>query len=216
MAFPTVINTANTTSTGSASLALTMPASIVAGRLLLAISDSQTDDAATTAMTGWTKLGATERGASGTGTLAAFAKIAAGSDTGTVTGTSGQRCVTCYQIDAWSGVIADIGHAGATSASLDPPNLTRPSALDYLWIAAVKTTAAGAVTGAPASYTNLVAVTSGSTLKLGTARRNLNAASDNPGVFSGSAGDPVGMTVAIAPASAPPTVNTSQFLPFFM
>ena len=49
MAFPTVVNSNTTSSASSASLALNMPASIVAGNLLLTISAAAVNDAATVA-----------------------------------------------------------------------------------------------------------------------------------------------------------------------
>jgi hypothetical protein len=207
VAFPTVTNSANTTSTSSASLALTMPASIVAGRLLLAVSASSVNEAATTAMTGWTKLAATQK-ASGAGTLAAFAKIAAGSDTGTVTGSTAARSITTYQIDAWSGVLADIQLSIVDVATLDPPSVTPGfGALDYLWLAAVRNGAA--ITAAPTNYGTLV--TAGSATVVGSAQRNLNASSEDPGVFTGTvATSPVTATIAIKPVAA--AVTNPQLL----
>lgn len=208
MAFPTVINTANTVSGGSvSSFPLTMPASIVAGRLLLAVACAALNDSATTAMSGWTKVGSAQR-TSGFGTLAVFAKSAAGGDTGTVTGTLALRSATTYQIDDWSGSIADIQLVvSGTVATLDPPSLTPGfGALDYLWIAAARNGAA--VTGAPTNYGSLLTAGGGSNPVMASAVRSLNASSEDPGVFAGSASSPVTATIAIAPVAtvvaAPP------------
>lgn len=207
MAFPTVINTANSSSVSSANLALTMPASIVAGRLLLALSASAANEAATTAVSGWTKLAATQK-TSGTATLAVFAKIAAGSDTGSVTGSTASRAVTTYQIGSWSGILSDIALSVVDVTTEDPPALT-PSggARDYLWIAAVRS--AAAPTAAPTNYTTLITAT-GTGTSVGSATRNLNAASDNPGVFTGTASSPLAATIAVAPVA-----STNGFFPFF-
>jgi len=215
VAFPTVVNTANTTSTTSGSLALTMPASIVAGMLLLALSGDSAADSATTAMTGWTKVGGTDN----TGSLTVFAKIAAGSDTGTVTGTTAARAVTTYLISGWSGLVSDIKIAlatPATNADVDPPSLTPGlGALDYLWIEATRNR--NAVTAASTNYTNLLVATSGATLSTSSAIRQLNASTEDPGATTpaASASACVTATIAIPPvaASSSPQLRQTPLAP---
>lgn len=200
MASPTEVNNNTTTSASSSSLALNMPASIVAGRLLLAISTASINDSATTAMSGWTKIGAAQR-ASGSGTLAVFAKIAAGSDTGTVTGTSGARSVIVYQISGGPNAASDVEVTFANAPTgLDPPAHT-PSAGsdDYLWIACYKNTNSTSP-NAPTNYTGLITALTG-THMAASARRALTAASEDPAIFT-IAGSSAQVTATI---SVPPT-----------
>lgn len=217
MAFPSIINSANSNTTASsASLVLTMPASIVSGRLLLAFAAATK----TTTMTGWTSIGATTPGGL-SATMSVFGKIAAGSDTGTVTpSTNSNIAATVYQIDSWSGTIADIGYAGTSSASgsYDPPNLTMLSSSDFLWFSTGAYPGATAASAAPTNYTSLVtsnATSSGSTvLTLGSANRQLTATSENPGTFTGAATNWVAATVAVAPVAAVASLPRPVMVPF--
>jgi len=151
-------------------------------------------------MSGWTQIGT----AVGTSPIVyAFGKIAAGSDTGTVSlASSGTFAAVTYQIDAWSGAISDVGFAGANQASGagNPPNLIMASSDDFLWFAVVSTTSA-LPTGAPTNYTALT--NAGSAIFVATARRNLTAGSEDPGAFTGgSFFNNFGVaTVAVAPVA---------------
>lgn len=88
----------------------------------------------------------------------------------------------------------------------DPPSLT-PSwgALDTLWIAAYASDLHATSTG-PASYSNFVNVVSlgsGSiSCSIGVADRELNATSENPGIFTKAAENHINMTIAIQPFGA--------------
>jgi hypothetical protein len=202
MAFPTVVNTA-TSSTASGGIVWAMPASIVAGRLLLAfVGEKGSSDSGDT-VSGWTKLGETNRSADFI-CLYSFAKIAVGSDSGGNFFGGNQGCAAIvYQISGWKGTPLSnvkVAVSSTSLATLTPPSLSVPSAADYLWIPAVIT--GGTVTGAPTNYGSLLTKVSGSgspTPTLGTAQRNLNASSEAPGAFAGTATTPLAHTIGIPP-----------------
>jgi hypothetical protein len=182
-----------------------MPASIVAGRLLMANIATRVNSPSI-AVSGWTALGIVVNGINST--LATFVKTAAGSDTGSVTGSSGsQVSALTYQIDGWSGVLGNVGYA-QVSATLDPPSLTMPAAADYLWLPAV-----GCLnlvpSAAPTNYSNLLTA-SNTPIFLGSARRTLNASSEDPGAFTGSGTSPVAATIAVPPVAAAASTSFLQ------
>jgi hypothetical protein len=103
---------------------------------------------------------------------------------------------------------ATIGYTD-TSATIDPPSLSPTGgAKDYLWLAVAGYRRSGrTMTGTPTNYTNLLDVNSGGTTagtRLGSMRRQLNAASDDPGAFtlSGTSERRVGVTIAVHPAAS--------------
>lgn len=182
MAFPTVINQAVTANSSTTSHVLTMPASIVAGRLLLCFL-LQNGQSSQGGFTGWTALFA---GMNNSSTyLRAYVKVAAGSDTATVTNTSAQNSsAVTYQVDSWSGVLANVAFATAATVS-DPPSLTPAGgSADYLWFAAAASFS-GTATAAPTNYTNLQAFSASANPLGGVAQRALTAATENPGTFTG-------------------------------
>lgn len=214
MAFPTPINSANTAAGfGSTAITVNMPASIVAGRLLLAWGCPGAAITSLTASAEWTQIGSTIVG--GSYKIFVWGKAAAGGDTLTLTrGSANGTIVLVRQIDTWSGSLSDITLTGAT-ASADPPSQTPAGgAKDYLWIAGRVVTGSTAATGAPTNYTDLVSnasATTGSTLD--TASRQFNASTENPGTFTGgSTTGPSSFTLSIAPGVSTVTGN---FLPFF-
>lgn len=200
MAFPTVVDSANT-NVSSGATAISMPASIVAGNLLLMFAGINIASGSPTISSGWTAVGNTSNGPNLS--LHVWAKVAAGGDTATITvPSSSPGGVTTYQISGWDGVIADIGYAGAAvSAPVNPPALTMASTKDFLWFAAATQGGFSAPSAAPTNYTNLVNAGTSAGF-LGTARRNLTASSDDPGAFSGGSGTAVGATVAVTPTAA--------------
>ena len=202
MASPTIVNSASTQGGIGSSQALTMPASIVAGRALLAfVGTSGSGAGASTVISGWTKFGYCE-GPTPFPVLAAFGKIAAGSDSGTITGgTTTYRTSTVYQITGWSGSLADIAVAVMSTAALDPPALSGLTAGDYLFLAAARHSAT--LSAAPSGYAGLInASTTG--VFLGTANKAATGATgDDPGVFGGtSAAASIALTLAVAPVMA--------------
>lgn len=201
MPFPVLINTATTATTSGGALAstpLNMPASIVAGRLLVTYAYTVNG---VSSMTGWTQIFVV----TSTVSFAGFAKVAAGGDTGTVT-TAGAAAMGAVvgQYDWWSGTISDI--VCATFVGADPPNDNPGASKDWLWVAALGAalSGSGTITAAPASYGDFVVAAAGTTtvVTTGTADRALTASSENPGAFTngGSPAAPLlSATVAIAP-----------------
>jgi hypothetical protein len=96
--------------------------------------------------------------------------------------------------------------AGPTgsSDSPDPPSLTPAGGTkDYLWIAAAGFTGSSSneATAAPTDYSNLQTIGDFDT-GIGTAERELNASSEDPGVFTWNESNPwTAMTVAVYPES---------------
>ncbi len=195
MAFPTLINGAGTANaTPATSQPLTMPGSIVAGRLLVAYVFSGTG----ASMAGWTQI------FSATNSLAlkGFAKVAAGSDTGTVTYTTGTSIAAVVeQYDNWSGSISDIVAAAASGA--DPPNCNPAVSRDWLWVAVLGGLlgSGGTVTAVPSGYADLAGAQTTGGVSVTTGDRALTASSEDPGTFTntGTLNFPISATIAIAP-----------------
>lgn len=197
MASPTLVNSATTANNTSAtSQPLTMPASIVAGRLLVAY----VFNGAAPSLSGWTQIFTVHP----TLFLTGFAKIAAGSDTGTVTTVSSNSIAAVVeQYDSWSGSISDI--VTATSSTATPPLDNPGVSQDWLWVAVlgVLMSGGGAVTAAPTSYGDFVTAQTSGGVAAATADRALTASSETPGVFTttGTPNFPCSATIAIAPAA---------------
>lgn len=207
MAFPTFVNSATTANgTAATSQPLTMPGSIVSGRLLVAY----TLTGASPSVSGWTQIFT----APSTFTLSAFGKIAAGGDTGTVStpGTSTIAAVVA-QYDTWSGVLADI--VAATNASNSDPPLDNPGvSKDWLWVAVFGAFigSGGVITAAPTNYGDLVSSRISSGVTVAIADRALTASSEDPGTFTNNTGSltfPISATICIAPRLP------GNFMPFF-
>lgn len=201
MAAPTVAGTptaGNSGFTQGTSLSLTMPTGITAGEMLIVFFGTS-NAGGTTAATGWTKLGQTS--ISSFASLSVFYKTAAGSDTCTVTSGSSYRSYQVYRI-AGSDLTPTGTFGTGTGTNADPPNhAPAGGSADYLWLAGCcPGSAASAVTGAPASFTDLLASFGGVGGGSASARRTLTAASLNPGTFTSPNSSWVAVTVAIAPA----------------
>lgn len=104
-----------------------------------------------------------------------------------------------YQISNWSGIEAD-DSSGNFDTIANPASFTPSWGLKHcLWIAAAGRASSSTVSAAPTDYDNLDV----STLALGigvqvmTARRELRAASENPGAFDVAASFWRGATIAI-------------------
>ncbi|MEX0752820.1 MAG: hypothetical protein WD073_07840 [Xanthobacteraceae bacterium] len=119
----------------------------------------------------------------------------------------------CYRIGAGLSAEGAVVNGGSGSNNPDPPNLA-PSwgSAANLWLSACSYTQDGgvAVTAYPSSYTDGRddKTSTGNGCGLGTARRALTAASENPGTFTiGSSKRWVGATVAVQPSAETPTVT---------
>lgn len=144
---PIVMGVAESLGTGfgASGVSMTMPTGIVAGELLLAFVSCDLND--TMAATGWTDI---QQAGNGTANRhAIFAKIAAGSDTITVTGNSGADYV-CHvlRIDGHgvSDVSTDIIVPAASTGNDSGPDIganATGTQLDYLHLMHVATDGAG-------------------------------------------------------------------------
>lgn len=214
MAFPTVqdSDTKNGTQTSNSnSWTLTYPTNIAAGDLLIAFvgSDGQPSP---TFPTGWTAIGAGRWLATASAaTLIAYYKIADGTESGNFTlslSTSEQGAWRIVRITGWHGTTPpEAGTANANNTDTpDPPSLS-PSwgAADTLWFAAEAADGgATSVSTYPTNYTNGFSDSSGGGTggHLGTARRNVNATSEDPGTFLLSATEQwAAQTIAVRPGS---------------
>jgi hypothetical protein len=117
-------------------------------------------------------------------------KVASGSEGATlsITGTGGGNGgYHIYRITGYQGVPV-IAAASLGFSQPDPPNLTTGfGAVDTLWLACCFFGNVGAsISAYSANYTNGSAdvTASGNPGTVGTCRRNLNAASENPGAFT--------------------------------
>lgn len=214
MAFPTgqARATGRTTAANVTSHPVTMPSGIVAGELLLVLFSTDGTPTCTDGSGLWTKLGQVNDAAVNC-TAAIFHKIAAGSDTLTVTTSVGEQSShISHRISGASGVVtaASAVTNGIASANSNPPNHTPPAgAKDYLWIACRTGDSTPVATVAPTNYGNLLSIAAAGTAGASSsvADRLLNAASDDPGAFTSASEDWVCLTLAIEPAAGPVVVR---------
>ena len=208
MAFPQVaaVNGGNNT-TNSTEHTVNLPSGIQAGDLLLVFFAS--DVAPTIAFPeGWTQLFQTSWAS--LVNFGAWYRVADGNEGATITVTTSSEEMTAhtsYRITGYIGV-PEVGTA-ATGSTItpDPPSLS-PSwgAQDTLWLAACANDRERFVATYPDDYTDgLNDLTSGKVegCGVGTARRERNTATENPGAFTISVKDEcVANTVAIQPGVA--------------
>ncbi|GAH69806.1 unnamed protein product, partial [marine sediment metagenome] len=183
------------------------PANIASGDLLLVFFSS--DGASTiTFPEGWTQLFQTENGTYVT--FGAWYRIADGEEGATITvttSTSEMTAHTSYRIIGYSGT-PEIGTAttGINGFS-DPPSLTPTwGALDTLWLAIEGHDYHQDVLDYPVNYTDgrCDYASSNGGCGVATARRELNAISEDPSSFYMSADQWVANTVAIKPEEGVP------------
>ncbi|MFQ6031011.1 MAG: hypothetical protein ACE5Q6_26395, partial [Dehalococcoidia bacterium] len=210
MAFPTVDATIQGEAAGPNPV-LSLPTPVSAGDLLLAFVD-HANNLALNFPSGWTELvNDLSDFNPGDGIANRFVvayRDAAGGET-TVTLSGGQFSGQPYVIHRISGhespatqppqaAHTTLGNSGSTNS----PNLTPTGgAKDYLWFSAAGRWNDEGALGAPASYTNLVLEVFSTDNWTATSRRNLNAASEDPGAFTaGGSRDGTAVTVAVHPA----------------
>lgn len=153
----------------------TLPATISAGDLLL-LFGSMDSSSTITGPAGWSTV-------LNNGTNFLFTKTADGTEDGTsvtiTTSTGKNNTINGYAV---------YGHKGSpvvssVSNSMNPPSLTSGfGAVDTLWIA-VAQSGVTSITAAPTNYSGLI--TASAYNKSGSAYRELSAASEDPGAFSG-------------------------------
>lgn len=228
MAFPTV-QTADTTSgtviSNSTSWTVTYPANIASGNLLFLAVAIDGAGRVSSGLTGWSSY---SYAGSSVG-LHIAVKSASGSESGTFSLTinaSEQGAWRMFRITDWAGTLGNLGNAApssdvvmdptsGTSTTPDPPNLDpfySNTSDDTLWAAVMAADTSRTISAYPSSYTTTAADVSGGAngATLGTAFRQLNATSENPGAFTISASDSwAAFTVAIRPATAPAAYSHS-------
>jgi hypothetical protein len=216
--FPTVVNRSQARTTGNvASHPITLPASIVAGNVLVV---SFSVDAAPTITvntgvsgTNWQKMGQASNGT--VVTQAVFWKIAEGSDALTLTtSTSEESSHICHQVDLQGNTGWEPRGVSANGASTNsnPPNLAFESAQDILWIATRGGDAQVVATVAPASFANLqtLAANTSTGASTNTAERSVNASSLDPGTFTSASEQWVSWTIGIGPTPPGPKVAVTE------
>lgn len=227
-AFPQVLDfSAQTFVNDTTSHNVAMPATVASGNLLVIFWTHRANGGATVATpTGWTALYANIGPASSAGNGSCFIRVADGTEGGTnvnlVTSLLRTAVAQVYRIGSWFGSLAGVEAAAtaftASTNAPNPPSLS-PSwgSAKTLWFAHAAaadddaTLDAGAANGGfPVSYTNGTWTISGAlaarganlSCETGTARRELEAASDDPGAFTLSEQEgAMAQTVAIRPAA---------------
>lgn len=203
-------NTAAATTTP----AVTIPSDGVASKLIVCAFSPNSNPTISWTGTGFTQL-IYDATAAFDG-LAVIYRWTDGSEGASITptlGTSSETVWSCLRIagainPATQAPQASTVNRQSVNANPDPPSLTPTGgAKDYLWIAIANTNnGSRTVTIAPSSYGNLNAFDSasaGAGVAIGTAERQLNAASEDPGTFTVSTTSEVGsLVVAIHPAAA--------------
>lgn len=217
--FPTVLSLTETSfSTDTLTHNVSMPATVLAGELLLMLFTSDGTLGHTTP-SGWTLI----KTLAGTQTrVSVYGKVAIGDEDGTTVNVATVATETAaaqvYRITDWwgslSGIEASTG-AAASGTTPDPDNLA-PSwgTARPLWIAVCSADNAPTVSAYPTNYTNGTRTASGGTdqCMLASARREIRGSSENPGTFTiGTSGAWAAFTIAVRPsATASEDVVTLQ------
>lgn len=195
------------------SMAVNMPATVDSGDLLLAFAEVR--NAGTwTPPTDWTEFKA-QLGGSSVGELTCFYKIAVGTeDGGTATWTASTGTTAIWQVirvTGWHGTTPPEAASaqGDYTTNPNPPSLS-PSwgAEDTLWLEVAGNSATSTLTtGASTNYSGYQANTAssgGSQVNIASAYRQLNASSEDPGVFASAKNIRywAAVTIAIRPTAA--------------
>lgn len=112
--------------------------------------------------------------------------------------------------------------SGTSAGAPNPPSLSPTGgSKDYLWLAVVNADGETDITAAPTNYTNLITASTGITgatsinCRMGSGRRTLTAASEDPGNFSNTSTNWTTLTIALHPPGAavtrPPRLTVVNF-----
>jgi hypothetical protein len=213
MAFPQVESITHTgISTAASAQDIDMPSSVAEDNLLLMMLAYDGSGSAPTTPTGWTGL--INSNSNSSGRMLVY-KQAAGDEGGTsvsvTLGATAACAATVYEISGWNDLEYEDGIGNPTytvDSSPNPPSLS-PSwgAADTLWIAGVMAVDDnGTFNTAPSNYTNLEQIAAGAAVnasaEVGSARRERNIATEDPGTFSMSEIEGwVAVTIAIEPGA---------------
>lgn len=203
MAFPSVASSSSNTASSTSSVATTFPTGVTAGDLLILLIAS-ISASALGGFTGWTKLN-TNTTSSGKFD-SAYRTFQAGDTAPTITGTFSTYAWLMLRITGTDPAVTPpgIGTFGTSaSGQPDPPAYTPTyGQKDTLWIAAASATGNAIPTAAPTNYTGLVQASALAGPTVGTGTRQLNAASEDPGAFTGFSGTWYSATLAVPPVSS--------------
>lgn len=193
--FPAVVTTnSSAENTSTTSHTVNLPASIVAGNLLLIIWQSAALGITVTTPSGWTALGSPVTNGNNIQFIVYY-KTASGSEGATQaisTNNNTPAAHVSYQISTYQGA-PEVATATGTSANPDPPSLSPSWGFDKtLWLAisdSVRVSTSHSVTGTPSGYTNVVSASedlggTGTSYRLWTLRKEAQASSENPGSFT--------------------------------
>lgn len=209
MAAPTVAgyNANQNTGAGSSAAAVTLPASVAVGDLLI-IGVVASSAVSLTPPAGWTSIVAFSATGIGGNT---WWKIADGSEGAsvsvTVSGIGSRSSCWAYRITGHDPAVAPTGTAlnsQTSSTTPNPPSHTSGfGAVDTRWIAVWALNGSSTSNTTPSGYSTLVSgVTSQGSM--GTAHLATTAASENPGnAVMGTAGTWAAVTIAVAPIQLP-------------
>lgn len=199
--FPTVQTTAVTSCVATATCSVNLPASIASGDMLL-VCDYQTGNGRAVSLpAGWTSI--LFDNSAGIGEMWCVEKHpASGSEGATVS-------ITINSSSTWATVAYRVSPASAISAgtltngSLDPPNLTPGTTVNFLWIVTCGEAYSTQPTLVPPANYGSLTQAPGTIETVGLMWRQLNAASENPAACTNSGGTGAGQqganTLAIAP-----------------
>lgn len=212
----TVESVTETSMAADTSHLVDMPATVNSGDLLIILIAARFNSAEFDTPSGWTLLNSLHNNVV---EFAIYAKDAAGTEGGgtvDVTSTSSVAAAAqTYRISGWGGTLAtdvDISGTLATGASTAP----NPASVTAGWGSHAQNLfiACGGAgdddetwNAAPTNYTNLISTTSGGGINasgsVGSARRTLEADTDDPGTFTISASESwVAGTIVVKPAAA--------------
>ncbi len=200
--FPVVEATNSGELEPSTSQSVTLPSGIQAGDLLIIVFVS---GSGTISASGWSTL-FNEPDSSSSIRLVVFYKTAAGSDTATISNSSGRvAAYTTYRISGHQGV-PEAQTTTGTSTTPDPPSLSPSWGLaKTLWIAAAGRLSSGVASGYPDNYTGGMSEVGAQPpivfLGVSSAHRENEVASEDPGSFTFEFSAPwVAATIGIRPA----------------
>ena len=205
MTFPVQETLATSNGSATTSPTFNLPSGITNTDLLLAWFDNDFSVTATSFPGGWTELHQSTPISNFRMTL--FYRVADGTEGSSITLTTGNV--------PFSGVCVRIsGHDSSTNAptvsttdfsfgDINPPDHTAGGgALDYKWYANANSNDAANTFTAPTNYTEQAEVSGNSAPTLGISDRDLNASSEDPGVYGQSGSGAWGaMTVSVFPGS---------------
>lgn len=211
--YPVVEATATSAQTTSSTThTVTLPSGITSGDLLVIFIRAGGNSVTINTPTGWTLL--TSRSSSGRTSI--FYRVADGTEGATRTITTSSSRFSAHNSYRISGVntSAPISGGFTGSTSINPPN-SAPGwgELRILWLAMANTRRTDNTLTQPSAYSSPIEATSiGSSststnhIRLRTARRNLEASSEDPATFTstGTLSAQHAATVAINPAVPPP------------